>query len=212
MKRFITLAFTLSLVSSFAADIDMYGQAKDREVKSQPRPVRDREVKANPRPVVDREVQSTPRPVVDQEGKANPRPVVDREVNPTAPRPGGDRETTTRATDRETPDRNRPSDFEVFNRNPQLMQRVVAMLPQGMQLRDAERGFKNHGQFIAALHAAKNLNISFRELQSRMTGRNSRSLGQAIHDLRPGINDREAMREAEKAERQATATQQAKSS
>lgn len=211
MKRFITFAFTLSLVLSFA-DIDMYGQAKDREVKSQPRPARDREVKANPRPVLDKEVQSTPRPVVDKEGKANPRPVVDKEVNPT-PRPGGDRETTTRATDRETQDRNRqPSDFEVFNRNPQLMQRVVALLPQGMQLRDAERGFRNHGQFIAALHAAKNLNIPFRELQSRMTGRNSRSLGQAIHDLRPGINDREAMREAEKAERQATATQQAKSS
>jgi hypothetical protein len=212
MKRFTIFVFTLTLFLSIA-DIDVYGQSRDREVKSQPRPVQDREVKANPRPVLDKEVQSTPRPVVDKEGKANPRPVVDKEVNPTTPRPGGDREVTTRSTDRETQDRNRrPSDFEAFNRNPQLMQRVVALLPQGMQLRDAERGFRNHGQFIAALHASKNLNIPFRELQGRMTGRNSRSLGQAIHDLRPGINDKEAAREAQKAQQQATATQQAKSS
>jgi len=34
-----------------------------------------------------------------------------------------------------------------------------ALLPPGTDLKTAESGFKSHGQFIAALHVSKNLNI-----------------------------------------------------
>jgi hypothetical protein len=42
----------------------------------------------------------------------------------------------------------------------------------------AESGFKNHGQFIAALHVSKNLNIPFDQLKAKMTSSLPMSLGQ----------------------------------
>jgi hypothetical protein len=68
---------------------------------------------------------------------------------------------------------------------PQLNARITAMLPAHMSLDRASRGFKNQGQFIAALHAAKDLNVSFADLKAEMTGSAHDSLGQAIHDLKP---------------------------
>ena len=49
----------------------------------------------------------------------------------------------------------------------------------------AREGFRNQGQFIAALEASKNQNISFSALKTEMTGPNQLSLGQAIQKLRP---------------------------
>jgi len=57
-------------------------------------------------------------------------------------------------------------------------------------------GFKNFGQFVAAAHVAKNLNIPFADLQAKMTGPNSVSLGKAIQVLKPEAN---AKNEAKKA-------------
>ena len=72
--------------------------------------------------------------------------------------------------------------------NSQLAQRVRAMLPAGMSLQTAVAGFRNEGQFLAALHAANNLGIPFAQLKARMTGDNPESLGRAIHDLRPTLS------------------------
>jgi hypothetical protein len=61
------------------------------------------------------------------------------------------------------------------------------MLPKGMTLNSASRGFKNQGQFIAALQASQKHNIPFRQLKAAMLGRNGEppmSLGQAMHTLR----------------------------
>ena len=44
--------------------------------------------------------------------------------------------------------------------------RMVSLLPQGMDLKTAESGFKNRGQFIAALHVSENLNIPFDQLKA----------------------------------------------
>jgi hypothetical protein len=56
-----------------------------------------------------------------------------------------------------------------------------------MTMDQAARGFKNQGQFIAALHVSRNLGIPFADLKKDMVT-NDRSLGQAIQHLRPGAN------------------------
>jgi hypothetical protein len=66
---------------------------------------------------------------------------------------------------------------------PQLNAKIAGMLPKNMTLDRASSGFKNQGQFIAALHVSKNLGISFKDLKSDMTKKNM-SLGQSIQDLK----------------------------
>jgi hypothetical protein len=66
---------------------------------------------------------------------------------------------------------------------PQLNARITAMLPAHMSLDGASSGFKNQGQFIAALHVSKNLGIPFKDLKSDMTTKHM-SLGQSIQDLK----------------------------
>ena len=94
-----------------------------------------------------------------------------------------------------------------------------------MTLDQASKGFKNQGQFIAALHVSRNLNIPFADLKTAMTGINPTvkpgtgttpttgttttttgtptsetkllSLGQAIQKLRPGTDSTTATTTAE---------------
>jgi hypothetical protein len=98
--------------------------------------------------------------------------------------------------------------------------RIQSLLPPGTDLKTAENGFRNHGQFIAALHVSKNLNIPFDQLKAKMTGVSTTSstvqtsstavsLGKAIHALRPGISANQANEEAKRAEKQATVTMKA---
>jgi glucose/arabinose dehydrogenase len=81
--------------------------------------------------------------------------------------------------------------------HPQLAAKVTALLPKGMTLDEASTGFKNQGQFIAALHVSKNLNIPFADLKAEMTGKDHDSLGQAIHQLRPTTDATSAAKHAE---------------
>jgi hypothetical protein len=72
----------------------------------------------------------------------------------------------------------------------------------GGDLKTACSGFRTLGQCVAALHVAKNLNLQFSDLQSKMSGSNSESLGKAIQDLGgPNLN---AKSEAKKANKQAS--------
>ena len=52
-----------------------------------------------------------------------------------------------------------------------------------MTLEQATAGFRNQGQFIAALNASKNQGVSFTDLQKAMTV-DGLSLGQAVKQLR----------------------------
>jgi hypothetical protein len=71
----------------------------------------------------------------------------------------------------------------------------------GGDLKTACSGFKNLGQCVAAMHVAKNLNLSFDDLKNKMTGSNSENLGKTIQDLGgPNVN---AKSEAKKANKQA---------
>jgi hypothetical protein len=74
------------------------------------------------------------------------------------------------------------------------------MLPKNMTMSEASRGFKNQGQFIAALHVSQNLGIPFRKLRTEMV-KNDQSLGQSIKTLRPSAN---SSTETAHAQRQAT--------
>src|SRR5262245_8573602 len=85
---------------------------------------------------------------------------------------------------------------ERIERNPQLKANLTGLLPPNTDLKTAAMGFKNQGQFIAALHVSKNLNIPFADLKAKMTGDHPESLGKAIHDLKPAIAPPDAQKEA----------------
>jgi len=93
--------------------------------------------------------------------------------------------------------------------------RIEKMLPANMTLNTASAGFRNQGQFIAAVHVSQNLGIPFADLRAAMLGLprpgthstpnttlTPLSLGQAIKQLRPLAN---APTEASHAETQAPA-------
>ena len=60
---------------------------------------------------------------------------------------------------------------------PQLSQRLQGMLPAGMTVDQAADGFKNLGQFVAAVNVSKNLGIPFDQLKAQVTGPSPKSLG-----------------------------------
>ena len=67
--------------------------------------------------------------------------------------------------------------------NPQLRARLESMLPSGVTLEQAAAGFRNQGQFIAALQQSQNHDISFVDLKTAMSGDDALSLGQAMRKL-----------------------------
>ena len=81
--------------------------------------------------------------------------------------------------------------------NAALVAKLTPLLPSGVTLADAAKGFKNEGQFIAALHAANDLGVSFTDLKAEMTGPEHDSLGQAIHDLKPTADAKTSAKTAE---------------
>ena len=87
--------------------------------------------------------------------------------------------------------------------NPALTARLQPLLPAGMAMTDAAQGFKNQGQFVAALHVANNLNIPFADLRTAMTGPDRLSLGKAIQQFRPGIDKKTVAADVKTAEAEA---------
>jgi hypothetical protein len=121
---------------------------------------------------------------------ATPAPAPKPHGNPhTAPAPttGTSGTTTTTTTTTATTTATNPIATKIES-HPQLAAKLTPLLPAGMTLATASDGFRNQGQFIAALHVSHNLNIPFVDLKSKMTGTSPLSLGQAIQTLRPGEN------------------------
>jgi len=81
--------------------------------------------------------------------------------------------------------------------HPQLASKLAGLLPQGTNLQQAAQGFKNLGQFVAAVHVSHNLGISFDLLKAKMIGPPPESLGKAIHQLMPTANAKAAAKTAE---------------
>jgi hypothetical protein len=80
--------------------------------------------------------------------------------------------------------------------HPQLASRLKAMLPAGMTLDQAALGFRNQGQFIAAMHVSQNLGIPFASLKTDMVDKHL-SLGQSIQALKPIANSTAAAKKGE---------------
>jgi hypothetical protein len=98
-----------------------------------------------------------------------------------------------------------------IEQNDKLKAKLITLLGSP-DLKTAADGFKNEGQFIAALHVSKNLNISFDQLKAKMLGTAAtsttaavapESLGKAIHDLKPTLPETDVKKEADKAADQA---------
>ena len=72
--------------------------------------------------------------------------------------------------------------------NTNLASKLQSRLPAGTNLTLASSGFRNLGQFVAAVNVSNNLGIPFWQLKSRMVDQGM-SLGQAIQDTRPRTTD-----------------------
>lgn len=85
---------------------------------------------------------------------------------------------------------------EHLKQNTQLAARVQKLLPVGSDVLVLSQGFRNLGQFVAAVHASRNLGIRFDQLKMKMVTAGM-SLGQAIKTLRRNADAGAAVRTAE---------------
>jgi hypothetical protein len=69
-----------------------------------------------------------------------------------------------------------------------LAARLRPLLPTGTTLDGASSGFREQRDFLAAVHAAHNLNIPFCDMKTQIVGRAHPSLAQAIRALRPAMS------------------------
>ena len=83
-----------------------------------------------------------------------------------------------------------------LQKNTQLAAKLDGRLPAGTDVIAAASGFRNLGQFVAAVNVSNNLGIPFAQLKSRMVD-DGMSLGRAIQDLRPSVDSTAAVRRAE---------------
>jgi len=89
-----------------------------------------------------------------------------------------------------------------ISEHPRLASKLQSLLPAGTNLDAAANGFKNMGQFVAAVHVSHNLNIPFDRLKEKMIT-DHKSLGGAIRELKPDMTKDAANDEAQKAVTQA---------
>ena len=71
-----------------------------------------------------------------------------------------------------------------LTKNTNLASKLQSRLPAGTDLMKAADGFRNLGQFVAAVNVSNNLDIPFTRLKTQMVEENL-SLGQAIQKLKP---------------------------
>ncbi|HKF24098.1 MAG TPA: hypothetical protein VKE93_21175 [Candidatus Angelobacter sp.] len=91
---------------------------------------------------------------------------------------------------------------EQLSDNTKLSSKLGSLLPAGTNLQTASQGFKNLGQFVAAVHVSHNLGIPFDQLKAKMIGPPKESLGQAIHALKPAAKSKEESNKGEKQAKQ----------
>lgn len=72
-------------------------------------------------------------------------------------------------------------------KNTRLVARLQKLLPSGTDMNEAASGFRNQGQFVAAVHVSNNLGLDFADLKAHMVD-GEMSLGQAVKTLKPGVD------------------------
>jgi hypothetical protein len=84
--------------------------------------------------------------------------------------------------------------------NTKLSGKLQGLFPPNTNLSDAAIGIKNLGDFVAAAHVSHNLGIPFGDLKGKIAS--GKSLGQAIHELKPNADfNAEAARANEQAKK-----------
>jgi len=91
---------------------------------------------------------------------------------------------------------------EKLTDNTKLASKLQGLLPTGTNLQNAAQGFKNLGQFVAAVHVSHNLGIPFDTLKTKMIGPPKESLGKAIQALKPTANSNDETNKAQKQAKQ----------
>jgi hypothetical protein len=105
---------------------------------------------------------------------------------------------------------------ELLTQNTQLATKLTNLLPRGTDLQTAASGYKNLGQFVAAVHISHNLGIPFDHLKCTelatadacpsplIQPAKGTSLGGAIQTLKPSISTSESKAAAKQARKQAS--------
>jgi hypothetical protein len=83
-----------------------------------------------------------------------------------------------------------------LQRNTNLADKLRTRLPAGTDLMTASAGFKNLGQFVAAVNVSNNLGLKFADLKTQMVT-DGMSLGQSIQKLKSTANVETEVRQAE---------------
>jgi hypothetical protein len=134
------------------------------------------------------------------QGRGTPPPTPPKVTGkPTTP-PGQGKPTTPPSSAKTTPPKAATAKPLVVK--PALAGQLQPLLPPNTDIALVSQGFRNLGQFVAAVHVSNNLNIPFDTLRTHLVTDNQ-SLGQAIKTLKPDVD---ANGEALKAERQARDT------
>ena len=108
---------------------------------------------------------------------------------------------------------------QLLTQNTQLSSKLSSLLPAGTNLQAAASGFRNLGQFVAAVHVSHNLDIPFDQLKCTELATaaacpgvtvpaKSSHLGQAIQTLKPTMSSTESKAAAKQAEKEASADTQ----
>lgn len=85
--------------------------------------------------------------------------------------------------------------------NPKLSSKLQPLLPDGTNVQEAASKFKDLGEFVAAVHISKNLDIPFDQFKDKVT--TGDSLGKAIKELKPDMNHKDIKSEVKKGKKQA---------
>jgi hypothetical protein len=104
-------------------------------------------------------------------------------------------------TNNRTPMGQQKTPSQLLTQNTKLSSKVQTLLAEGTNVQDAASGFKNLGQFVAAVHISKNLDIPFDQLKGKVAGGDS--LGKALHTLNPNLSHKEIKSEVKKGKHQA---------
>ena len=96
--------------------------------------------------------------------------------------------------DRSSHDDRAKTPAQLLQQNTKLHDGLAKLLPAGTDLQATAAGFRNLGEFVAAVHVSSNLGIPFADLKTKLMAGDS--LGDAIHALRP---EADAQVEARKA-------------
>lgn len=117
--------------------------------------------------------------------------------------PGLNQPGMNRGTNTTGPTLQQKTPTQLLQQNTKLSDRLQALLPADEKVQNAASGFKNLGEFVAAVHISHNLNIPFDQLKDKVT--NGDSLGKALQELNPSLSHKDIKSQVKKGKEQAKA-------